>query len=287
VRTRKDLGQNLLIDTSVRDKIVAAASLTPFDIVVEIGPGTGALTFPLAEKALFLLAVEIDRRFCSYLRAAARLRHAGNVEVRNADFLRLNLPDEIAKLTQRFPQATAVKIVSNLPFYITTPTITKIVENRSLIHLSVVTVQKEVAERLTADPGSKRYGAITLFLNYYTRASFHFFVSKEAFRPKPEVDGAVISITPRAKPAVEVEDEKLFFKVIRAAFGQRRKMLKNSLRSLGLPQPAIDNALQQSGLDPGLRPERVSLQDFGMLSDALSAAAEEKDFHRRDRRESH
>jgi len=272
IRLIKNLGQNVLIEPSVGDKIVAAASVSSSDIVIEVGAGKGALTFPLAERALYLLAVEIDPRFCKYLRHA--LTDAENVEVRNADFLRMNLREEIAELRRRFPEATAVKIVSNLPFYITTPIITKIIEDRSLIDLSVVTVQKEVAERFTADPGTKRYGAITLFLKYYARLSLLFSVSREAFRPKPEVDCAVISITPRVKPAVAVKDEKLFFRAIRAAFGQRRKMLKNSLLSLGLPQSAIDNALQHSRLDPKLRPERISIEDFARLSEALSSAWE-------------
>ncbi len=272
IRTRKNLGQNLLIDSSVRDMIVSAASLTPSDIVIEIGPGTGALTFPLAKRALFLLAVEVDRRFCDYLRQ--RLGDAGNVEVRNADFLRLNLPDEIEKLTERFAEARAVKIVSNLPFYITTPIITKLIENRSLFELCVVTVQKEVAERFAADPGSKRYGAVTLFLNYYARVKMLFSISKGAFRPKPEVDCAVISIVPRRKPGVKVRDETLFFRVIRAVFGQRRKMLKNSLRSLGLSESEIDEALRESCVGESLRPERISMEDFARLADAVLAVSE-------------
>jgi len=274
IRPRKGLGQNFLIDRSVRDDIVAGAAISPSDIVIEIGPGKGTLTFSLAERALFVLAVEIDRRFCDYLRE--RLGDVGNVEVRNADFLRMNLREEISELRERFPRARAVRIVSNIPFYITTPIVTKIIENGSLIDSCTVTVQKEVAERFTADPGSKRYGAITLFLNYYARLRLLFPIPREAFRPKPDVDGAVISIVPRVKPAVEVRDERLFFRVIRAAFGQRRKMVKNSLRSLGLSEGAVESALHQSGLCPGLRPERLSIEDFARLSDALSAASEER-----------
>ena len=268
MRARKDLGQNFLIDAPTRDKIVAAASVRSSDIVIEIGPGRGALTFPLAEKALFLLAVEIDERFCGYLRE--RLGYAVHVEVRNADFLRLNLEEEIARLRERFPQTEAIKIVSNLPFYITTPVMTKIIESRSLIDLCVVTVQKEVAERYTADPGSKRYGAITLFLNYHAKLRILFPIPKEAFRPRPEVDGAVVSITPRGKPGVEVKDEKLFFRVIRTAFQQRRKMLRNSLRSLGLPETALEHAFEETDLESSLRPERLSMADFAKLSDSLS-----------------
>jgi len=273
IRVRKNLGQNVLVDNAVRDRIIAAALVSPTDIVIEIGPGKGALTSALAQKALFLVAVEIDARFCQYLQQ--RLHDVQNVEVRNADFLRLNLGEEVSGLRERFPEAEGVKIVSNLPFYITTPIVTRIIENRSLIDGCVLTVQKEVAERFAAEPGSKRYGAITLFLNYYAEVEMLFPVSKEAFRPKPEVDGAVISITPRARPAVRVKDEKLFFRTIRAAFGQRRKMLKNSLLSLGFPQPEIDRALEESGLDPKLRPERVSIEDFARLADSLSEAAEE------------
>lgn len=274
VRPRKELGQNLLVDPSLRDRIVAAASVSPHDIVVEIGPGMGALTLLLAEKALFLLAVEIDTRFCEHLRQL--LRDAPNVEVRNADFLRLNLQEEIANLRGRVPQATGVKFVSNLPFYITTPIVTKIIENRSLLDLCVLTVQKEVAERFTAEPGSRRYGAITLFLNYHAKVNFLFLAAREAFRPKPEVDGAVISLTPRARPGVKVCDEMFFFRVIGAAFGQRRKMLKNSLMSLGFPQSAIEHVLQKSRLDPRLRPERLSMADFARLSDSLLYVSRKK-----------
>jgi 16S rRNA (adenine1518-N6/adenine1519-N6)-dimethyltransferase len=274
IHLRKSLGQNLLVDNAVRDRIVAAASVTPQDIVIEIGPGKGALTSALAGRAAFLLAVEIDARFCEYLRQ--RLRGADNVEVRNDNFLHLNLQEEVSSLRQRFPEAKAVKIVSNLPFYITTPIVTRIVENRSVINRCVVTVQKEVAERFAAHPGSKRYGAITLFLNYHAEVEILFAIPREAFRPTPEVDGAVISITPRARPPVKVRDEKLFFRVIRATFEQRRKMLKNSLLSLGVPESEVAEALLKSGLNPRLRPERVSMDDFARLSNSLSGAAEEK-----------
>jgi len=269
-RLRKDLGQNLLVDMSVRDRIVEAASVSPADIVIEIGPGKGVLTFSLARRALFLLAVEIDRRFCDYLKEW--MGDLPNAEVRHGDFLRMTLREEVEKLRQRFPNAAGVKIVSNVPFYITTPIVTKIVENRSSIDGCVLTVQKEVAERFAAEPGSKRYGAITLFLNYYAKVSILFHVSKEAFRPKPEVDAAVISIVPRTKPAVEVRDEEFFFRVVRAAFEQRRKMLKNSLLRLGFPQETMQLALRESGLDPSLRPERVSMKDFAGLADALWVA---------------
>ncbi len=269
-RLRKDLGQNFLVDPGIRDKIVAAASVSPSDIVIEIGPGEGALTFSLADRALFLLAVEIDKRFCHFLNE--NLGDADNVEVRNANFLRLDLEREVSGLMERFPQAKAVKIVSNLPFYITTPIVTRIIENRSSIASCLVTVQKEVADRFTADPGSKRYGAITLFLNYYATVRTLFSLSKEVFRPRPEVDAAAISLVPRAQPAVTVKDEEYFFRVIRAAFQQRRKMVKNSLRSLGLSEERIASALDQSGLSPGLRPERLSIDDFARLSDSLSAA---------------
>ncbi len=274
IHLKKDLGQNLLMDSSVRDRIVSAASITPSDLVIEIGPGKGVLTFPLVENALFVLAVEIDSRFCDYLRE--RLTDVRNIEVRNADFLRLDLKEEVGRLKERFPNAEAVKVVSNLPFYITTPIITRIVENRSLIDFSILTVQREVAERFTADAGSKRYGAITLFLNYYTKVGILFVIPKDAFRPQPEVDGAVISMTPRSGPPVELKDETLFFRVIRGAFQQRRKMLKNSLLSLGFGQNATERALRESDIDAALRPECLSMKDFARLSDSLSEGAREQ-----------
>jgi 16S rRNA (adenine1518-N6/adenine1519-N6)-dimethyltransferase len=271
---KKSLGQNFLMDRNVGERIVAAASVSPNDIVIEIGPGKGALTIPLAERALYLLAVEIDDRLCDYLQE--RLADAANVEVRRGDFLRLDIEAEIGALRQRFPQASAVKIISNLPFYITTPVIARIIENRSLVDHAVVTVQKEVAGRFTASPGSKRYGAITIFLNYYAEVSILFDIPRKAFRPEPEVDGSVVSIVPRAEPAVRVSDEAFFFRTIRAGFRQRRKMLKNSLLSLGVAQEDLERALHEASLDPTLRPERLSMQDFARLADSLREVAQQK-----------
>lgn len=271
---KKSLGQNFLMDRNVGDKIVAAASVSPTDIVIEIGPGKGALTSLIAGRALYLLAVEIDDRLCDYLQE--RLADAANVEVRRGDFLRLDLEAEIGALRQRFPQASAVKIISNLPFYVTTPIITRIIENRSLIDHAVLTVQKEVAGRFTASPGSKRYGAITIFLNYYAEVSILFDIPRKAFRPEPEVDGSVVSIVPRAEPAVKVSDEAFFFRTIRAGFRQRRKMLKNSLLSLGVAQEDLERALHEASLDPTLRPERLSMQDFARLADSLREVAQQK-----------
>ncbi len=274
IPVRKDLGQNLLIDNSVRDRIVSAASVGSGDIVIEVGPGKGALTIPLVARALFVLAIEIDPRFCGYLRE--RLSNVHNLEVLNADFLNVNLEEQVARLTERVPEARAVKIISNLPFYITTPIVTRIIESRSLIDQSVLTVQKEVGERFTASPGSKRYGAITLFLNYHADVRILFPVSRQAFRPMPEVDGAVISVVPRSQPPVSVRDEALLFRVIRTAFGQRRKMLRNSLMGLELPAATVQDALRNSGLDPKLRPEQVSITEFARLADSFSGMADKK-----------
>jgi 16S rRNA (adenine1518-N6/adenine1519-N6)-dimethyltransferase len=272
--TNKDLGQNFLTETSIAEKIVGAASVRPSDLVIEIGPGKGALTFPLAAKASFVLAIEIDPRLCNAL--GPRIGDAPNVEVRNADFLALNLQEEAADLRKRFPQAGDLKVISNLPYSITTPVAKKIIENRAVIDRSVLTIQKEVARRFTAGPGSKQYGSITVFLTYYAEMEFLFAIPKEAFDPRPQVDGGVISISPRPRPAVDVSDEKFFFRVTRAAFAQRRKMLKNSLLSLGLSAEAIDGALRLSGLESTQRPERVSLQEFARLSEVLLAASKEK-----------
>ena len=272
--TNKDLGQNFLTETSIAQKIVDAASVGPSDLVIEIGPGKGALTFPLAAKALFVLAIEIDPRLCDAL--GPRLGDAPNVELRNADFLALNLQQEAADLRERFPQAGDLKLISNLPYSITTPVAKKVIENRSVIDRSVLTIQKEVARRFTAEPGSKQYGSITVFLTYHAEMEFLFVIPKEAFDPRPQVDGGVLSIVPRPRPAVDVSDETFFFRVTRVAFAQRRKMLKNSLLSLGLSAEAIDNALRDSRVRPTQRPERVSLHEFARLSEALLAASKEK-----------
>lgn len=264
---KKSLGQNFLMDRNAASRIVAAASVSSNDLVIEIGPGKGALTLPLAEKALHVLAVEIDERLAEYLEE--RLADAPNVEIRRDDFLKLDLEAEIGALSQKSPQASAVKIVSDLPFYVTTPVVIKIIENRSLVDLAVLTIQKEVAERFTAVPGSKRYGAITLFLDYHAEVSILFGIPRKLFRPEPEVDGCVVSIVPRAEPAVKVRDEASFFRTIRAAFRQRRKMLRNSLLSLGVSQEKLEQALRQADILPTLRPERLSIQDFARLANAL------------------
>ena len=271
---KKSLGQNFLMDRNAAGKIVAAASVSSNDLVIEIGPGKGALTLPLAERALHVLSVEIDERLAEYVEE--RLADVPNVQVRRADFLKLNLDAEIVALRQSFPQASAVKIVSNLPFYVTTPIVIKIIENRSLVDLAVLTIQKEVAERLTAVPGSKRYGAITLFLNYHAEVSLLFGIPRRVFYPEPEVDCRVVSIVPRAEAAVKVSDEAFLFRTIRAAFRQRRKMLRNSLLSLGVSQEEVEQALRQADILQTLRPERLSIQDFARLADALCEVTHRK-----------
>ena len=255
----KKLGQNFLISEDVVRRIAAAAELTEGDAVLEIGPGIGTLTQALAETGADVTAVELDRRLLPVLYKT--LEGYSNVRVINADVLELNVNEAMGGKT--------FKVAANLPYYITTPIIFALLEKKLPVERMVVMVQKEVAERMTAAPGGKEYGALSVAMQYYTEPELAFIVPPDCFIPRPSVDSAVVVCKNRATPPVDVCDEKLFFKVVKAAFSLRRKMLSNALKNMGITAQQAQEWLALAGIDPKRRGETLSLQDFGNLTNTF------------------
>lgn len=268
----KKLGQNFLKEQGIVDQIVAGASLDSQDLVVEVGPGIGSLTAALANTEAFVLGVELDRNLLPML--AETLRDFNNVSIVHGDILKVDINELLASQGKDLT-GTKYKVVANLPYCITTPVIFHLLEHRANLELMVVMVQKEVAQRIVAKPGGKDYGALSVAVQYYAKAELLFTVPKTAFIPEPEVESAVLRLTIRDKPAVEVLNEKLFFQVVRGAFGQRRKTLLNALvnASLGQDKVAMEAVLAEAQIDPSRRGETLSLEEFAKISDLLSQAA--------------
>ncbi len=264
---QKKFGQNFLIDTHVLDKIIAAAEITPDDFVVEIGPGIGTMTQYLACAAREVCAVEIDRTLLPILEDT--LSGYDNVTVINEDILKVDL----ARLAEEKNQGRPVKIVANLPYYITTPIIMGLFENHVPVSSITVMVQKEVAMRMQTGPGSKDYGALSLAVQYYAEPYLVANVPPNCFMPRPKVGSAVIRLTLHEEPPVKVREEQLMFRLIRASFNQRRKTLLNGLRGdgqLDFSKEKIEEAIAACGFLPAVRGEKLTLEDFARLSDALS-----------------
>jgi len=261
LRLRKGLGQNLLIDDDVLEKIVEAASLTKDDLVLEIGPGLGVLTKRLASLASKVIAVEIDSALVGLL--GRELRDCKNVEIIEADILKTDL----SKLLP--PSSPKLKVVANLPYYITTPVIIHLLEKRDLIESMIIMIQKEVGERIIASPGGKDYGSLSILVQYYAIPELVTPVFSSSFIPRPKVDSSVIKLKVADAPRVKVDDEKLFFRVVRGAFGKRRKMLPNALSGAGFDKEKVVDLLNQMGLDPKQRGETLSIQEFAALSNLL------------------
>ncbi len=262
----KKFGQNFLIDLHVLDKIVKAADIQPDDIVIEIGPGIGSLTQVVAEEAGRVIAVEIDKRLIPILEQ--NLAAYRNVTLVQADFLKLDLPSFLEEHQVDRP----IKVIANLPYYITTPIIMMLFESGIPLKSVTVMVQEEVAQRMQAGPGTKDYGALSLAVQYYAEAYIAAYVPQNCFMPRPGVGSAVIRLTRYAEPPVQVEDEKLLFGLIRAAFGQRRKTLVNSVShdpELGLDKETLVDALRQMGLSETIRGEALDLQQFAQLTRIL------------------
>lgn len=263
---QKKFGQNFLIDTRVLEKIIQAAGITKEDFVLEIGPGIGTMTQYLCENAREVAAVEIDRNLIPIL--ADTLRAYQNVEVLNEDILKV----DINRLAQEKNQGRPIKVVANLPYYITTPIIMGLFESHVPVDSITIMVQKEVAERMQAGPGTKDYGALSLAVQYYARPEVVANVPPNCFIPRPKVGSAVIRLTRHREKAVEVQDENLMFRLIRASFNQRRKTLVNGLNNapeLNLEKQQIVNALAEMGLAPGIRGEALTLEQFAALSNLL------------------
>lgn len=263
---QKKFGQNFLIDTSVLERIIAAAEIGPEDCVLEIGPGIGTMTQYLAETAGSVIAVEIDKALIPILEET--LAPYENITVIQGDILKL----DIRELAEKYAGGKKLKVVANLPYYITTPIIMGLFEKDIPLSGITVMVQKEVAERMQAKPGTKDYGALSLAVQYYAEPRIAANVPPNCFMPRPTVGSAVIHLEHREIPPVKVEDEKFMFDLIRAAFNQRRKMLPNALMGAGIPgltKENITESLNKIGIPETIRGEKLSLQEFAMLSDLL------------------
>ena len=262
LRADKKLGQNFLINENVVRQIVEAAELSEADTVLEVGPGIGTLTQGLAESKARVVAVELDTRLLPVL--ATTLNGYDNVRVVHGDILKVNIMEEVG--------APSFKVCANLPYYITTPIIFALLEKRLPMERLVAMVQKEVAERMAAQPGGKEYGALSVAIQYYTEPKIAFIVPPTSFIPAPAVDSAVIVCKRREKPPVEVCDEGLFFRVVKAAFSLRRKMLSNSLKNMGIKSEQVAKWLELAGVDGKRRAETLSLEDFAKLTNSFNEA---------------
>ncbi len=254
-RARKRFGQHFLHDGNVIERILQAINPQPGERLLEIGPGRGALTFPLLQRCDSLIAVELDRDLVPLLEAGAG---ASKLEVINADILEFDL--------KQLPEGPPLRLLGNLPYNISTPLMFHLLESADLIADMHFMVQKEVALRMVAQPGDKNYGRLSVMLQYRCDGAYLFDVEPASFTPPPRVDSAVVRLTPRLKPNHEVDDYDMFSRIVQNAFGQRRKTLANSLKNL-----VEREALEQCGIAPGLRAENLSVADFARISNSLSS----------------
>ncbi len=266
---KKKFGQNFLIDSGVLEGIVEAAGVTKEDFVLEIGPGIGTLTQYLAEASRAVVAVEIDTSLLKVLDDT--LSEYDNVTVINKDVLKV----DITELAQQYNDGKPIKVVANLPYYITTPIIMKLFESGAPIEGITVMVQQEVAERMAAEPGNKDYGSLSLAVGYYAEARRVLSVPPSSFIPQPKVGSAVVNLTRYKEPRVSVKDEKYLFEIIRTSFNQRRKTIANSISNnphLGASRQQVQDALISMGIDERARGEILTLEQFAELSDILQTS---------------
>lgn len=260
LRANKKLGQNFLINEEIINQIIEKADVNKNDTIIEIGPGLGSLTAKLLENANKVIAIELDSNMSNILKE--RFCLYDNFELIENDVLKVNLNEIIEKYD-------SVKVVANLPYYITTPIIMKLLEERLKLKSITVMVQKEVGERFCAVPNSKEYGAITISINYYTKPEIIIDVPKDNFEPMPEVDSCVIKLDVRDVPPVELKNEKDFFNLIKAGFSQRRKTINNSLAGMGISKEKIKNVLEKLGIDSKLRAENLTMEQFADISNNM------------------
>lgn len=263
---QKKFGQNFLIDTHVLDKIIRAADITEDDFVVEIGPGIGTMTQYLASAAGHVVAIEIDKALIPILQDTLSGYH--NVTILHNDVMKVDLEELAEKMNQGRP----IKIVANLPYYITTPIIMGLFEKHVPLESITVMVQKEVADRMQVGPGSKDYGALSLAVQYYAEPYIVANVPANCFMPRPKVGSAVIRLTAHKKPPVEVQDEKLMFSIIRASFNQRRKTLQNGIShvaELGISKEQTVKVLEDMNLSPSIRGEAMTLSQFAEFTNRV------------------
>ncbi|SER90435.1 16S rRNA (adenine(1518)-N(6)/adenine(1519)-N(6))-dimethyltransferase RsmA [Lachnobacterium bovis] len=269
---QKKFGQNFLINTGVLEDIIEASEITKDDFVVEIGPGIGTMTQYLCENAREVLAVEIDTNLIPILKDT--LKEYDNVEVINQDILKV----DINKIAEEKNNGRPIKVVANLPYYITTPIIMGLFESHVPVESITIMVQKEVADRMQTGPGSKDYGALSLAVQYYSNPKIVLNVPPSCFMPQPKVGSAVIKLTCHENPPVEVDDEKMLFKVIRASFNQRRKTLANGLKNYGgipLSKEQIQESIEELGVELNIRGEKLSLEQFAKLSNIINRKLKE------------
>lgn len=261
MRPKKSLSQNFLINDRAAKRIVDSLDIQEGDTVLEIGAGKGALTKYLLEKAKKTVAVEIDKKLCQYLEQ--RFAEKNNLVLINKDILKIDWGNLAGKMGP-------LKVIGNLPYRITSPLLSLLLENREFIPLSVLMVQKEVAKRICAQPGSKDWSPLSITVQLYADVKTLFHLKPTSFFPPPKVESSVIKIIFQKKPKLFIADEKLFFSVIRSAFGQRRKIILNSLSAnLNLPKKEVELILNKVKIDPKRRPETLSIQEFAKLSSAL------------------
>ncbi|HEL0016135.1 16S rRNA (adenine(1518)-N(6)/adenine(1519)-N(6))-dimethyltransferase RsmA [Streptococcus equi] len=265
---KKSFGQNFLTDTNILQKIVDTAEIDKSVNVIEIGPGIGALTEFLAERAAEVMAFEIDERLVPIL--ADTLRDFDNVQVVNQDILKADLQTQLKQFSN---PDLPIKVVANLPYYITTPILMHLIESKIPFQEFVVMMQREVADRISAEPNTKAYGSLSIAVQYYMTAKIAFVVPRTVFVPAPNVDSAILKMTRRDQPLIEVQDEDFFFRVSRVGFVHRRKTLWNNLVShFGKAEDTkarLEQGLALAGIKPSIRGEALSIQDFGWLADAL------------------
>jgi len=262
-RPIKRLGENYLIDGNIRNKILKEADVCARDTVLEIGPGLGALTEGLAESGARVIAVEKDRKAFGALSEMLAGRYS-NLTLIHGDILKFD--------ASVIASSGRMKVVGNLPYYITSPIIEYLIENRRRIISALITVQREVANRLMASPGTKDYSSISCYVRYYTKPSYIHTIRRTAFYPEPEVDSSLIKLDILDRPSVEVRDEKMLFRIIRGAFNQRRKSIINSLsreEALSIPKDELSKILKRAGIEPSVRPEVLSLEDFARICEAF------------------
>ena len=261
IKMSKKLGQNFLIKRGIVDEIVHAAELTPGEPVLEVGPGIGTLTQGLAQSGADVTAIELDRRLLEVLDTT--LASYDNVRIVHGDVLKLDVP----AIMNHKP----FKVVANLPYYITTPIIMSLLESKLPIERLVVMVQKEVALRMVAQPGTKDYGALSVAVQYYTEPDIVLDVPPKSFLPAPAVTSSVIRCVLRDKPPVDVIDEKLFFRVVKAGFAQRRKTFANTMKTTGLSKDRIEELLEKANIDGQRRGETFTLQEFADVANAWAS----------------
>lgn len=256
----KRLGQNFLIDDSVLEDIIEASQITPEDFIIEIGPGVGTLTKLLLNKAKGVCAIELDSDLIPILNE--ELKGYENFEIVHGDALKVDFNEIIG-------EKKSVKIVANLPYYVTTPIISRLLNGNYDINSITIMIQKEVAERIAAKPNTKEYGALTLLVQYYCSVEIIRKVSPKAFIPQPKVESMVIKLNKFEAPRVSLKDKELFFKIVRESFNMRRKTLSNSLKNIKLEKDKLMLAFKNADIDPKRRGETLSIEEFGKLSDCI------------------